>query len=745
MKINGALSVALFAGIVVSCHEKARAADRDALSARCAVLERVPWTGDGVAAREGAAWYGEDRASEFKAEFVLPEGVDEAKITFACAGFASIRLGDGTAVTDESGLDTLWSVYDKTVYVHTPAPVKARAYPATNTVYVRLGNGFYNMPPLRFWGGICFRSALARGRPCFKLSVEGVEKPLEWKWRETNIIRNSVYLGTEVDATKTEETLWKNAVAAAGPKGALVRWTGSEPATGEKEVLGGRPLRVREGAVQVFDFGVNASGVPRFVFGGEARGTRVEIVYGERLNADGTVNVLTQTAGQIKRKGMGGPGAPDLACQRDVYVCSGAAKETFSPPFTWHIFRYAEIRGAKNPVAVAENRVMSMVSIKERKGGAKAFDTADKDLRAIHELCLRTFRANLIGGVQSDCPGRERLGYGGDIVASCRAYMLNFDMRDIYLKILKDFVDEAADDGWITETAPFVGIADRGFGGRSGPVSWALVVPELMDAILSHYGDSSVLGHYPVCTRYIKLVDAKCPDGIIPRCIGDHEALERAPDAVTATAHWYRFVKLTASFARRLGKEGEAQELEALAAKIRSAFAVKFVKADGTVANATQSAQAIAFYLGLAPDALREKVFAKLVEAVEKKGCAPYTGIFSTRYLLMALSENGRVDLARRIVLHKGFPGYLHMIDRGATTLWETWKESDNIYSNCHPMFGSVDEWILKYADGAGCAAATADMNDTGNCAVLRPAKTRFSATCANAPKNDIIPAQFER
>jgi alpha-L-rhamnosidase len=38
------------------------------------------------------------------------------------------------------------------------------------------------------------------------------------------------------------------------------------------------------------------------------------------------------------------------------------------------------------------------------------------------------------------------------------------------------------------------------------------------------------------------------------------------------------------------------------------------------------------------------------------------------------------------------------MLDRGATTLWETWKESDNVYSNCHPMFGSVDEWILKYA-----------------------------------------------
>ena len=61
-------------------------------------------------------------------------------------------------------------------------------------------------------------------------------------------------------------------------------------------------------------------------------------------------------------------------------------------------------------------------------------------------MCRRTFQANLIGGVQSDCPGRERLGYGGDIVSTYEAHMLNWDMRAIYLKILQDFADEASDD-----------------------------------------------------------------------------------------------------------------------------------------------------------------------------------------------------------------------------------------------------------------------------------------------------------
>ena len=542
---------------------------------------------------------------------------------------------------------------------------------------------------------------MAHGRPAFKLSIDGVKNPLVWKWRETNVIRNSVYLGTEIDATLPEKADWKNAAAVAGPKGEIVEWPKTNPQTRIIEMQEGKVRALGKGDVQVVDFGVNASAVPSFVFKGEKRGTRIEILYGERLNDDGSVNVLTQTAGQIKRRGRGGPGAPDIAAQRDVYICSGEAEkagdgERFSPPFTWHVFRYAEIRGAKNLLlgSSAKRGVISMLPSEAEV--SKNVKISDPNLKAIHEICLRTFKANLIGGVQSDCPGRERLGYGGDIVATYEAYMLNYDMREIYLKILRDFADEAKDDGWITETAPYTGIADCGFGARSGPISSTLVVPELMDGVLRHYNDKRALDYYPVCARYVRLVNAKCPSGIIPQCIGDHEALERAPNDVTATAHWFRFVSLTASFAKRLGLKDDAREFDSISRKIRAAFASKYVKG-GVVANGTQSAQAIGIYLDLIPEDQRAAAFSKLVEAVESKGCAPHTGIFSTRYMLLALSENGRVDLARKIVLHKGFPGFLHMLERGATTLWETWKESDNIYSNCHPMFGSVDEWIIKF------------------------------------------------
>jgi len=221
-------------------------------------------------------------------------------------------------------------------------------------------------------------------------------------------------------------------------------------------------------------------------------------------------------------------------------------------------------------------------------------------------------------------------------------------------------------------------------------------MPVLMDTLLRHYPQARdrILAFYPACARYVRMMASEHPSGIVPKCIGDHEALERAPDEVTATAHYHEFVRLTAGFARATGREADAREFESLADQVKAAFQREYVKG-GVVANGTQSAQSIGLYLGLVDDVPAAEV--QLLKAIEANGFALTTGLFSTRYMLMYLAEHGRNDVARRIVLHEGFPGWLHMLERGATTLWETWKESDDVYSNCHPMFGSVDEWILRF------------------------------------------------
>ena len=241
--------------MIIRCGTVVAAVAATACTVAAATLDDVPWIGDGRPERNGADWYDEDPAPEFMAEFVLPKGVEKEKIHFACAGFGWVTL-NGFAIVDPYQ-PSPWSVYGKTVYSMTESFEEDyladcfREYPATNTVRVYLGNGFYNLPPLRFWGSKCFREALAHGRPCFKLAIDGFDKPLEWKWRETNILRNSVYLGVEVDSTRQEGRDWKPAAVVAGPKGKIVEWQRTELKTTAGQAVGsGKPRWLREGEVK---------------------------------------------------------------------------------------------------------------------------------------------------------------------------------------------------------------------------------------------------------------------------------------------------------------------------------------------------------------------------------------------------------------------------------------------------------------------------------------------------------------
>ena len=109
--------------------------------------------------------------------------------------------------------------------------------------------------------------------------------------------------------------------------------------------------------------------------------------------------------------------------------------------------------------------------------------------------------------------------------------------------------------------------------------------------------------------------------------------------------------------------------------------------------------------LGLVPEDMKAKVLDVLIKDIEAHDYHLTTGIFGTKYLLQALSDNGRDDVAYRIVNQKTFPGWGHMLEKGATTLWEHWEFSDNTFSHNHPMFGSVSEWFYRSILGIRPAA----------------------------------------
>lgn len=114
-----------------------------------------------------------------------------------------------------------------------------------------------------------------------------------------------------------------------------------------------------------------------------------------------------------------------------------------------------------------------------------------------------------------------------------------------------------------------------------------------------------------------------------------------------------------------------------------------------------QTLYAVLLYFDIVPEKDKKQAISLLLDALDKAPEGHFTtGIFGTKYILEALSRNGYAERVFEIVNSSMFPGWGFMIKKGATTLWETWKESDDVYSNCHPMFGSVSGWIYRWLGG---------------------------------------------
>ena len=125
-------------------------------------------------------------------------------------------------------------------------------------------------------------------------------------------------------------------------------------------------------------------------------------------------------------------------------------------------------------------------------------------------MCDWTFLSNLFS-VQSDCPHRERFGYGGDIAATSEALMMNYDMATFYTKTVRDWRDSALPDGMFTDTAPFVGIQYCG-------VAWAMVHPLLQRQLYQYYGNRTLIEEqYAAARRWLDRVTEQFPERIVTR------------------------------------------------------------------------------------------------------------------------------------------------------------------------------------------------------------------------------------
>jgi alpha-L-rhamnosidase len=330
---------------------------------------------------------------------------------------------------------------------------------------------------------------------------------------------------------------------------------------------------------------------------------------------------------------------------------------------------------------------------------AGKFECSNPLLNKIQENAEWTFLSNVFS-IESDCPGREKFGYGGDIVTASEAYIYNFDMSNFYAKSVVDFSNDQRPSGGMPECAPDNAIYDKGLTKDTGPIGWMLGFPWMQQKLYQYYGDKQILEQqYDATKKLIEFIRQNAPGHLVEQGLSDHATLAPKPYMVTGTAFYYDHVKKLAGFAAVLGKTEEAAEYEKLADEIKAAFIEKLVdKNTGRVDSATQASQACALYYDLLPADTRSKSLSVLEnDIVNVKDNHISAGIFGTKLLFDVLNANGKNDLAYAINRQTTQPSYGYMIENGATTIWEHWQGGG---SYNHPMFGSVSEWFYKGLGG---------------------------------------------
>ena len=585
-----------------------------------------------------------------------------------------------------------------------------------------LGNGWFNPLPLKMWGAINPRDSLVTGDPrvILQLVVEyadGTSQTIAtdetWKTSTGPILRNSVYLGEVYDARKEQpgwdkpgfdDAKWTNAAVAKDPLGPLRAQ--DAPPIRITRTLNAVKLTEPQPGVYILDFGQKIAGWARLRVRGPP-GARVNLRCGEFLYPEGTLNAMTSVCGQIKG---GGPtyqydekGYPKTAWQQDEYILKGDGEEIYTPRFTFHGFRYVEVTGFPGK---PDLRSLEGLRLNSDVAPVGSFECSNERFNRIQEMVLWTELSNLFS-VESDCPHREKFGYGGDIVAASEMAMFNFDMSRFYAKSVRDLGDAVRANGGFTETAPFVGIADESLGGKAGPIGWGTAQPFLQWQLYRYYGDKTLLAeNFELTKRWIEFLQSCAKDGILDNGISDHESLVPKPRALTGTAFYYLNVKCFALIAHaRWEKPAKRTKTpKPWPERSKPHLTASFCRPTRDVTTLQlKPARRSRFFSGLVPpDNERRRALDVLVHDIVDAHQRPSRRPASSarKFMLDALTDAGRTDVAYQIANQSTFPGWGYMLEHGATTLWEHWDYSDNTYSHNHPMFGSVSEWFYKALAG---------------------------------------------
>jgi alpha-L-rhamnosidase len=441
----------------------------------------------------------------------------------------------------------------------------------------------------------------------------------------------------------------------------------------------------------LFDFGQNIVGRVRMKVRGSA-GQVIDLRYTEMLDKDGKPYTLALRSARAT----------------DHYTTKGGGEEIYEPRFTFHGFRYLELRDYPGTPTVDDVTGIVMHSDMAATG---SFECSDAMINKLQSNIVWSQRGNFLD-IPTDCPQRdERLGWTGDAQVFIRTAAFNMDVANFFTKWLQDVADSQGEDGRIPSVVPHV----ESIYGEGGP-AWADAAIICPWTIYCCYGDERILQtRYPMMRGFMDFLEEKSVNFIRAdehwkwKGYGDWLNIDaETPADLIGTAFYAHCARLMAEIARVVGKNEDAGKYSSLFEKVRNAWRGRFIKPDGTLTVTTQTAFVLALHFDLLPGDLREKTVEALVADIQSRGMHLSTGFVGTPYLNHVLANAGRMDVAYALLNQRTFPSWLYPITQGATTMWERWDawthdkgfNDTGMNSFNHYAYGAIGDWMYSTIAG---------------------------------------------
>ena len=640
-------------------------------------------------------------------EFYLVARPVKARVYMTCHGVYELSI-NGRRVSDHL-FSPGWTAYQKRLQYQT-YDVTDWISPGANCIGVILGDGWYRGRLRQGSRRNLYGQRLAL---LFQMELEDRSGAHTWivsdeSWRAaTGPIVSSDFYNGEVYDSRLERPGWNEpgyddsdwtavTVNDLG-KDRLVSQMG--PPVRPIEQISPKAITHCPSGNIIVDMGQNMVGWLRIKVDGPA-GQEIRLRFAEVLDPNGQLYTANLRS----------------ARQTDLFICSGQGQQVWQPHFTFHGFRYVEIQGWPGSLGTSDLIGIVIHSDTPRTGW---FVCSDPLINRLQENIWWGQRGNSVD-IPSDCPQRdERLGWTGDAQVFCRTACFNADMSRFYAKWLADLAAEQLEDGAVPHVVPDT-YRLSGSTGRAAAAGWADAAVIIPWTVYLCYGDKQILERqYPSMKAWVEYMIRRAGADHLyneDQTFGDWLAFSsQQPDYPGAStekelisqAFFAHSTDILGCAAKVLGRQEDAARYAKELGHVKDAFVREFLSLNGRLTSNTQTAYAIALAFGLIPERLVPGAAERLAADVDRFGHQT-TGFLGSAWLCHALSSNGYVEHAYRILTRKDYPSWLYPLTRGATTMWERWDgirpdgsfQDPSMNSFNHYAYGAIGSWLYQVMAG---------------------------------------------